>query len=102
MFGLYFTWSAVKYLVVTSIFAGILAFCLRNKVGRKAYGMLAVAYLAVILSSVNTGAIVYNADKSAWSPPVLEVQKVEKQVDKKAKVEDNFNATLEKLEAKNP
>lgn len=101
MLGLYFTWSALKYLVVSGLFAGILALCLRNKVGRKVYIAVAIAYLAVIASSLNTGSTVYKADKSAWSPPVLEAQIVEKQVDKKVKAEDNFNATLEKLEAKN-
>lgn len=102
MFGLYFTWSVVKYFVVTGIFAAIVAAAMKFKAPKQAYYVIAVAFMAVIISSVNTGATVYKADKSAWSPPVLEAQKVEKQVDKKAKAEDNFNATLEKLEAKNP
>lgn len=102
MLGLYFTWSALKYLVVSGLFAGILALCLRNKVSRKVYIAVAIAYLAMIASSLNTGSTVYKADKSAWNPPVLKSEIVEKQVDRKAKAEDNFNATLEKLEAKNP
>lgn len=55
MLGLYFTWSAVKYLVFSGLFAGILALCLRNKASRKVYIAVAIAYLAVIASSLNTG-----------------------------------------------
>ena len=101
LFGLYFTWSAVKYALVTSIALtfGLLAWIkLKAPIRKPVIITTAVAWIFLIAISISTGATVYNAKKDAWNPPVLEPAPIAKQVDKKETTQAKFDATVEKLE----